>query len=69
MKDSKGFNLISVIIIICVTSIVSALTVGIIVTNGYQNTIGLSYKELASDSALNEFLDVYSSIISEYYED
>lgn len=65
MKKSKGFNLISVIIIICVTSIVSAITAGIIVTNNYD----LSYKGLSNDKNLSEFLKAYSNIINNYYEE
>lgn len=65
MKKGKGFNLISVIIIICVTSIVSAITAGIIVTNNYD----LSYKGLSNDKNLSEFLKAYSNIINNYYEE
>lgn len=65
MKDNKGFNLISVIIMICVTSITSAITAGVIVTNNY----GLSYGNLGEDEPLNDFLKAYSNIIDNYYED
>lgn len=69
MKNSKGFNLLSVIIIICVTSIVSGITTGVIVTNSYKSTTGLSYNELLNDESLNEFLEVYSSVVNNYYEE
>ena len=62
MKQNKGFNLISVIIIIFVTSIASAITAGIIVTNNYN----LTYKGLADDKELNEFIKTYSNIINNY---
>lgn len=65
MKNSKGFNLISIIIIVSITSIVSAITAGVIVTNNYN----LSYNGLAEDKALKEFLKTYSNIINDYYED
>lgn len=65
MKNSKGFNLFSIIIIVCITSIVSALTAGVIISNNY----GISYKKLSSDKELNEFLKTYSNIIDNYYED
>ena len=65
MKNNKGFNLISVIIIICATSMISAITAGVIVTNNY----GLSYKALSSDSELTDFLKAYSNIVNNYYED
>lgn len=55
----------SVIIIICVTSMISALTAGVIVSNNY----GLSYQELANDKELNDFLKAYANIVDNYYED
>lgn len=65
MKKGKGFNLMSVVIIICITSLISAITAGIIVTNNYD----LSYKGLSTDKNLNEFLKAYSNIVNNYYED
>lgn len=62
MKNSKGFNLVTVIIIICLVSIVSGITTGIIVINSYQGVI-------TDDSALNEFLKVYNDITKNYYEE
>ena len=66
MKNNKGFNLLSVIIIICVISIISGITTGVIVTN---NKASLNYDELLKDENLNEFLEVYSSVVNNYYED
>lgn len=65
MKNNKGFNLISVIIIICITSVVSAVTAGIIVTNNYN----LSYSDLSNDKELTDFIKAYSNIVNNYYED
>lgn len=65
MKSNKGFNLISVVIIICITSLTSAITAGVIVTNNYNTT----YEGLADDKNLNEFIKAYSNIINNYYED
>lgn len=69
MKSNKGFNLLSVIIIICVTSIISGITTGVIVTNTYKSSTGLSYNDLLNDASLNEFLEVYSSVLDNYYGD
>ena len=69
MKNNKGFNLLSVIIIMFISSIVSGITTGIIVTNSYKNSTGLSYEDLVNDEQLNEFLEVYSSVVNNYYED
>lgn len=65
MKNGKGFSLVTTIVIVCIASIVSGITVGIIITNNY----GMTYKSLANDESLNEFLQVYSNIIDNYYED
>lgn len=65
MKKNKGFNLISVILIICISSITSAIMAGVIVTNNYD----LTYKGLSDDAELSEFLKTYSNIIDNYYED
>lgn len=65
MKKNKGFNLISVIVIICISSITSAIMAGVIVTNNYD----LTYKGLSDDAELSEFLKTYSNIIDNYYED
>lgn len=69
MKANKGFNLLSVIIIICAVSLISALATGIIVTNSYKTSNGLKYNELLNDEHLSEFLEVYASVSDNYYED
>lgn len=69
LKKNKGFNLVSTIIIIIVTAIISGITTGVIMYNSYRQTTGLSYSEIANDPALMEFLEVYSSILDDYYED
>ncbi len=61
-NNNKGFSILSVIVIIFVVSIVSGITTGIIIKNTYHD-------ELLNDSALNEFLDVYSNVTNNYYED
>lgn len=69
MKKDKGFSLIATIIIIVVTAIVSGITTGLIMYNSYRQTTGLSYSEITNDAALQEFLEVYASILDDYYED
>ena len=69
MKANKGINLLSVIIIICAVSLISALATGIIVTNSYKTSNGLNYNELLNDEHLSEFLEVYASVSGNYYED
>lgn len=69
LSTANGFNLLSVIIIIFAASIISAITTGVIVNNSYKNKDGVSYKEIIEDENLKEFLSVYSTVVSEYYED
>jgi len=69
MRKDKGFNLVSTIIIILVTAIVSGITTGVIMYNSYRQSTGLSYSQITSDPALQEFLEVYASILGDYYED
>lgn len=69
MRKDKGFNLVSTIIIIIVTAIISGITTGVIMYNGYKQSTGLSYSEITNDPALIEFLEVYSSLLDDYYED
>ena len=65
----KGFSLLSVIVIILLTAIASAITTGVIANNNFKSKDGISYKELLQDKELSEFIDVYSSVISQYYTD
>lgn len=68
-NNSKVFNLSWILGIVVVTSIVSALTTGVIIYNN--NRIGnkLSYSDLSKDEKLNQFLEIYSNITSDYYQD
>ena len=52
-----------------ITSIASGITVGVILTNNYKDNLGISYEALQSDEKLNEFIELYASIINDYYED
>ena len=65
----NGFNINEVVVIIVITSIVSALLIGTIITNNYRTTTGLSYRELLNDENVKDFLNVYSQVVDGYYED
>lgn len=69
MKRIKGFGLLETIIIILVTAIATSITTGIILYNSYKDNTGLTYDEITEDKALQEFLEVYSSLSTEYYEE
>lgn len=68
-KKYNGFNLIWILIIVVITSIISALTAGVIVYNNNKISSKVTYADLANDEELAQFLEVYANITSEYYED
>ena len=51
------------------TSLVSGLTAGVIVYTSYNKNTGINYNTIQNDAALKQFLEVYSSITTDYYED
>ncbi len=68
-KNDRGFSLAWVIGIVVVTSIISAITAGVIVYNNNRLSYNMTYGDLSNDEELNEFLTVYANILSDYYED
>ena len=68
-NSSQVFNLGWILAIVVATSIISALTTGVIIYNN--NKIGnkLSYSDLSKDEKLNQFLEIYANITSDYYQD
>ncbi len=68
-KKYNGFSLPWVLIIVVITSIISALTTGVIVYNNNKLSSKISYNDLSNNPELNQFLQVYANILSEYYED
>lgn len=69
MKETKGFQLRDIIIIIIITSIITSLTTGVIVYNQNRLTKNITFQDLSKDTDLKEFLKVYASLIEDYYED
>lgn len=67
-STKNGFSLVGVIIIIIVTAIVSGLATGVIVTNNYKNIEIADYK-VSEDEDLQEFVDLYKTILNKYYDD
>ena len=68
-ENIQGFKLIEVIIIVLVTSFLCSIATGLIFYKHYENTTIASYEKLSDNENVNEFLQVYASIIKEYYED
>lgn len=67
-KRNNGFGLISVIIIIIITAIVSGLATGGIITSN-NDGINISDYNLKDDKELQEFIDLYKTILSKYYDE
>lgn len=65
--NKKGYNLIQVIIIIVITSVISAITTGVLFNKGY-NKRNIDYSELSKDENVQNFLNVYSEVLNGYYE-
>ncbi len=65
MHKNKGFNLLELIIIMIITAVVSIIATGVIMLKGdNKDSISLASK----DTNLQEFVDVYNTIINKYYE-
>lgn len=65
----KGFKLIEVIIMVIITGIMCSLATGFIFYKRYESSTIASYEKLSDNQYINEFLQIYDSIIREYYEE
>ena len=63
--NERRFGLIEVIVVILVTAIFSSLATGIIIFS----KDGSRYVDFSNNTQVKEFLEVYASIITGYYED
>ncbi len=68
MKSSKGFGLLGVIIIIVCTAIVSSVATGVIMLNRNSAIINGNKIDLTKDTDLQEFINVYETLLSKYYD-
>lgn len=65
MKKTKGFGLFGIIVIMIITALVSSIATGVIMLNN-SSTGNI---DLVNDKELQEFIEVYETLISKYYED
>lgn len=65
----QGFKLYEVIIITIITGILCSIATGFIFYKKYETSAIASYENLSDNKNVNEFLQVYASIIKEYYQD
>lgn len=68
MKRKDGFGLLAVIIIIIITAIVSITATGVIMLNNSNGEVNLTNIDLNNDSELKEFIEVYQTLLSRYYD-
>lgn len=68
-KNKTDLKLGRIIIIMCITAIISGLTSGVIVYSSYSKNTGISYKTINGDDALKEFLEVYDNVSNNYYQE
>ena len=66
-KETIGFSLRFVNIIIVITAVITSLTTGVIIYNNNKAILGGA--DIQEDEALQEFLKIYNSLDEDYYED
>lgn len=67
MKKTKAFSLLEIIIIMIVTAIVSSVATGVIMLNNTTKEIS-NYSDYSKDAELQDFVEVYNTVISKYYD-
>lgn len=68
MRKKNGFGLIEIIIIMIITAIIASITTGVIMLNRnteYSNNL----TNLNEDEYLQEFIEVYETIVTKYYDE
>lgn len=68
-RKNTSFKFSTIIIIMIITALISGLTAGVIVYTSYNKSTGINYNNVNNDAALKQFLEVYSSVTEDYYED
>ena len=66
MRNNKCFSVIEVIVIVILTGVVTGLTTGFFI---FKSDSKYTYTNLTNNVALQEFLEVYASVMTDYYED
>lgn len=68
-RKNTSFKFSTIIIVMIITALISGLTAGVIVYTSYNKSTGINYNNVNNDAALKQFLEVYSSVTEDYYED
>lgn len=67
MKNQGNFGIVSVIIIMIITFLVTSLATGVIMINS-DNGLSYSNASYKNDQDLQEFVEVYNTLLSKYYD-
>ena len=66
--DKRVFKLSEVIVVIVITALLSAIITGFVSYNSLVKSKKVSYVNLTNDKDLQEFLEVYAELVTDYYE-
>ena len=69
MKKTRGFGLLGIIIIMIITAIISSIATGVIMLNSQSDIIYNENKTIINDEDLNNFIEVYETIVNKYYDE
>jgi len=69
MKKTRGFGLLGVIIIIVITALVSSIATGVIMLNNTSYNIKGESINLSKDGDLQDFIEVYETLVAKYYDE
>ena len=65
-KERKEFGLLGIILIIIFTALITSITTGVILLNNSKASKNI---KVSNDKDLQEFIEVYTSVLDDYYED
>ena len=68
VENIKGFKFVEVVVIVIVTGILCSIATGAIFYYHYSN-YNFGYDKISNNKNVNKFLQVYATILNEYYED
>lgn len=67
--NSNDFNLKEVVIIVVIACTIASFCTGFIMYFKYRNSNAITYHKLDKDDKLNEFVNIYSEIVDNYYDE
>lgn len=68
-QKREFFSLTELVILIVLTALVASVSTGSIMYFKYRNSNAMNYYKLEDDEQLQEFIEIYSKVLKEYYGD